>query len=71
MLDALRDLYDHPDDVFEAAARRNVDAVLAACPEIAALDHAREGWLREYQDSWSVYDRNVRGGDRRVFVVDA
>jgi hypothetical protein len=27
-----------------------VDAVLAACPEIAALDHAREGWLHIYGD---------------------
>jgi hypothetical protein len=72
MIDALRDLYDHPNDAFEEAARRNIDAILAACPEIAALDHAREGWLVPGATWWSVSDlqpTNVKS--RRVLVVDA
>jgi hypothetical protein len=73
MIDALRDLYDHPNDAFEEAARRNIDAILAACPEIAALDHAREGWLDDSDpDAWEVLDHDHGAyALRRVLVVDA
>jgi hypothetical protein len=48
------------------------DAILAACPEIAALDHAREGWLtKDDHTGWTASSRFYGRIAQRVLVVDA
>jgi hypothetical protein len=46
----------------------DADMILAACPEIAALDHAREGWLLD-GDPWFVMSSALDGHTHTPVLV--
>ncbi len=63
--------------VFVTSPLDVADAILAAVPLIAALDHALEGWRDDYRtDYWAVYHNQFDGeysfpDENRVLVIPA